>query len=114
MKNRVNVNAVKTDVTMPMANVTANPRMGPAPSWNKIIAANNVVMLASRMVPNARLYPRSIDVTEFLPAEISSRIRSKIKTLASTAMPTVKTIPAMPGNVSVAEAPTARPSLKTD
>ena len=33
---------------------------------------------------------------------ISSLIRSKIKTLASTAIPIVSTIPAIPGRVSVA------------
>ncbi len=37
-----------------------------------------------------------------LPLRISSRIRSKIRTLASTAMPTVRTMPAIPGNVNVA------------
>ena len=34
-----------------------------------------------------------------LPDDSSSRMRSNIKTLASTAIPTVKTIPAIPGNV---------------
>ena len=37
-----------------------------------------------------------------VPFLTSSRIRSKINTLASTDMPTVKTIPAMPGKVNVA------------
>jgi len=36
------------------------------------------------------------------PFIISSRILSKIRTLASTAIPTVNTIPAMPDNVRVA------------
>ena len=37
-----------------------------------------------------------------LPLSISSRIRSKINTLESTAIPTVKTIPAIPDKVNVA------------
>ena len=35
------------------------------------------------------------------PHLISSRIRSQINTLASTAIPSVRTIPAIPGSVSV-------------
>ena len=35
-----------------------------------------------------------------LPLRISSRMRSKISTLASTAMPVVSTMPAIPGSVS--------------
>ncbi|MCY1419505.1 hypothetical protein D9M71_350950 [compost metagenome] len=37
-----------------------------------------------------------------MPLASSSRIREKISTLASTAMPMVSTIPAMPGSVRVA------------
>jgi len=37
-----------------------------------------------------------------LPALISSFIRSKMITLASTAIPKVSTIPAIPGNVKTA------------
>ncbi len=37
-----------------------------------------------------------------LPMAISSRIFSKINTLASTAIPKVSTIPAIPGKVRVA------------
>ena len=38
-----------------------------------------------------------------MPLANSSRIREKISTLASTAIPTVKTIPAIPGKVRVNE-----------
>ena len=38
-----------------------------------------------------------------IPAASSSRIRSKISTFASTAIPTVNTMPAMPGSDSAAE-----------
>ncbi|MNO06040.1 hypothetical protein D3C81_2276500 [compost metagenome] len=37
-----------------------------------------------------------------MPLASSSRIREKISTLASTAIPMVRTIPAIPGRVSVA------------
>ena len=59
-------------------------------------------MLASRTVIFALAYPVSkawiIDFSVFS----SSLILSNIKTFASTAIPTVKIIPAMPGNVKVA------------
>jgi len=52
-----------------------------------------------------------------LAVRISSRIRSKTSTLASTAMPMVSTIPAMPGSVSVAptrlSSPKISPTLRT-
>ncbi len=45
----------------------------------------------------ARVKPASIADTGVRPARISSRMCSKISTLASTAMPMVSTMPAMPG-----------------
>jgi hypothetical protein len=38
-----------------------------------------------------------------MPLRSSSRMRALMMTLASTAMPTVSTMPAMPGSVSVAD-----------
>ena len=49
----------------------------------------------------ARSRPRSRRATVF-PSRSSSRMRSLIRTLASTAMPSVSTSPAMPGSVTVA------------
>ena len=61
-----------------------------------------VVTLASMTVESARWKPASSDCTSDLPRATSSRTRSKMMTFESTAMPTVSTMPAMPGKVSVA------------
>ena len=87
---------------IPIPNVIANPFTGPDPKANNITAAIKVVIFASNTVIFAFEYPVSkawmIDFSVFN----SSYILSKIKTLASTAMPTVKIIPAIPGKVNVA------------
>ena len=85
-----------------MAKVTLNPLIGPDPKKYKNIAAASVVKLASTIVAVACLNPAFTDDTIFRPRLSSSRIRSKISTLASTAIPIVSTIPAIPGKVSVA------------
>ena len=59
-------------------------------------------MFASRTVILALAYPLSKACIIDFSVLSSSLIRSKINTLASTAMPTVKIIPAIPGNVNVA------------
>ena len=87
---------------MPNDKVTANPLTGPEPNPNNITAAISVVTLASIIVFNACLYPISTEAIGERPDLISSLILSNIKTLASTAIPIVKTIPAIPGNVKVA------------
>jgi len=53
-------------------------------------------------VANALLYPISIAFIRVLLASNSSRILSKIRTFASTAMPIVRIMPAIPGRVRVA------------
>ena len=55
----------------------------------------------SRIEFQARLKPASIAAGRLLPARSSSLVRSKIRMLASTAMPTESTKPAMPARVSV-------------
>jgi hypothetical protein len=57
--------------------------------------AINMVADASRTVARARAKPVSTASESAWPAFTSSRMRSKISTLASTAMPTVSTIPAI-------------------
>ena len=94
--------AVNIEVKIPMDKVTAKPLTGPEPIPNKINATINVVMLASKMVVNARSKPALIALCGGIPALSSSFILEKISTLASTAIPTVNTIPAKPGNVKVA------------
>src|SRR5690606_1607870 len=94
--------AVNIDVTMPTEIATANPRTGPEPKANRIAMAMSVVRFESRIVENARVRPASRDATPALPSLYSSRLRSLISTCASTAMPMVRRMPAMPGNDSVA------------
>ena len=87
---------------IPIPNVIANPFTGPDPNANNIIAEIKVVIFASRTVILAFVYPESkawiIDFSVFN----SSLILSNIKTFASTAIPIVKTMPAIPGKVNVA------------
>ena len=86
----------------PNPNVIENPLMGPEPMKKRIIAAIKVVTLASNIALKAWEKPVSIELIFDLPNNCSSLILSKIRTFASTAIPTVKAIPAIPGNVKVA------------
>ena len=79
-----------------------NPLTGPDPKINRIIAAIIVVMFASKIVIFDFEYPLSKAIRLFFSLLVSSFILSKIKTFASTAIPTVKIIPAIPGRVRVA------------
>jgi hypothetical protein len=99
---RVPMMAVNMEVMMPSDSVTAKPRIGPVPKVNSTMAAISVVMLPSAMADRAFSYPEWIAACGVLPFLISSRMRSKISTFASTAMPTVSTMPAIPGSVSAA------------
>ena len=86
----------------PTDKVIAKPFTGPVPMKYKINAVIKVVTLASNMVTNALEKPSRIALCGSLFFN-SSLILENIRTFASTAMPTVKTIPAIPG--SVKEAP---------
>ncbi len=94
--------AVNTFAIRPITSVTANPFTGPVPNKNKNAHETTVVTCVSTIVRNALLNPASSAAATPLPARHSSRTRSKISTLLSTAMPIVKMIPAIPGSVSVA------------
>ena len=76
--------------------------MGPLPKIKSANAAIKVVRFASTIVETALLNPWSIDSNIFFLNKFSSLILSKINTLASTAIPIVRTIPAIPGRVNVA------------
>src|SRR5690606_18077742 len=81
--------AVNSDVPIPIASVRAKPWTGPEPSWNITRAAIRVVRFESRMLDIAWSNPVSTAETGDRPAFCSSRIRSLIRTLASTAIPMV-------------------------
>ena len=102
MSMRVSIIAVNMEVTIPKDRVTANPRIGPEPNANRITAAIKVVMLLSSIVAIAFLYPASMFEIKAPCILLSSRILSNMRTLASTAIPVVRTIPAIPGSVRVA------------
>ena len=55
MKYLVTVNAVNTDVKIPIARVIENPLTGPEAMKNNIIAAIKVVIFASNIVDKALL-----------------------------------------------------------
>ena len=99
---RLTKRAQNTEVAIPIARVMPNPFTGPVPSQIKILAVIRVVRLASMIVEKALAYPPSRAFSGLLPALNSSLIRSKIKILASTAIPMVRTKAAIPGKVKVA------------
>ena len=107
----VHIMAVNIDVTIPTDRVIAKPFTGPVPIRYKIKAAISVVTFASKIVTKALEKPSLIAVCGSLFFS-SSRILENIKTLASTAMPTVKTIPAIPGSVKEAPRRDITPVIK--
>jgi hypothetical protein len=78
------------EVKIPKLCTTANPLTGPEPNASKAIPAINVVMLESRIVPQARSKPVAIAACGVAPALNSSRIRSLIKTLESRPEPSLQ------------------------
>ena len=80
-----------------MPSVVAKPTIVPVPKKNSTPAAISVVRLESKIAVNARRKPESIALLTVLPMRSSSLMRSKITTLASTAIPIDKMMPAMPG-----------------
>gem|GEM_PF-5498769 len=99
---RVTMIAVNIDVRMPIDRVTAKPLIGPVPMANRMPPTSKVVRLPSRIAEKALSKPSWMARWIDMPLAISSRIREKMSTLASTAIPMVSTIPAIPGRVSVA------------
>ncbi len=85
---------------MPSESTTAKPRTGPVPNVNSTTPAIRVVRFASAIAENAFSKPALIAAYGLMPLRNSSRMRSKIRMFASTAMPTVSTMPAIPGSDS--------------
>ena len=97
--------------TIPRASVMAKPLIVPVPLRYRTAAAINVVILPSITAESALPKPILMASRTFLPAAISSLIRVKIMTLASTAIPTERMIPAIPGSVSVTSRPFRKQSI---
>ena len=101
------------EVAIPIKRVVAKPLIGPDPNINKIKAVNPVVIFASNIDDKALLKPSLTDCLRPLALESSSLILSNIRTLASTDIPIVKTIPAIPGKVRTAPKPAKTPKINT-
>ena len=113
IKKRVIKMAVKSEVPIPINKVVANPLMGPVPNTKRINAVSPVVILASKIEDSALLNPSATDFLSPLPFLSSSLTLSKINTLASTDIPMVNTIPAIPGNVNTAPNPASIPKIRS-
>ena len=98
---RVTVIAVNIDTSTPTISTRPKPRIVDDPNRNRIMAVIRLDTLESRIEFHARLKPASIAAGRLLPTRISSLVRSKIRMLASTAMPTESTKPATPARVIV-------------
>ena len=98
----VTTNEKYIDVNIPILSVIANPFIGPFPMENSIIPINSEVIFESNILVNAFLNPFSIIISFVIFFFFSSFIISNINKFASTAMPIVKTIQEIPGNVIVA------------
>ena len=105
--------AVNKDVIIPISSVVAKPLIGPEPNINRISAVRPVVIFASKIEDSALLKPSETDCFKPLSLYNSSLTLSKIRTLASTDIPIVKTIPAMPGKVNTAPKPDKNPNINT-
>ena len=104
--------AVNIETSTPMINVTAKPLTKPVPISTKINAVIIDDILPSRMDVHARLKPSSIALKILRHRRTSSFVLSKIKILASTAIPMESTNPAIPGRVNVMEKGVNPESLK--
>ncbi len=105
--------AVKSEVAIPINNVVAKPFIGPVPNIYRTRAVRPVVIFASNIEERALLKPSDIDCFKPFSFLISSLILSKIRTFASTDIPIVRTIPAIPGRVKTAPKPAKIPKIKT-
>src|SRR3990167_3483507 len=95
--------AENIDIKTPSARVKANPLTRLALKKYKTAQVKRVEILESRMDGQARANPSRTACPAFLPNRDSSRIRAKIRILASTAMPIDKINPTMPAKVSVTD-----------
>ena len=98
---RVINTAVNMDRIIPSASVCAKPLIGPVPRSPSTIAAIRVVILPSMIAERALLKPIFTEEATVFPVASSSRILAKMITLASTAIPMPRMIPAIPGKVNV-------------
>jgi len=79
MITRVTKIAVNTDVMMPRPSVIAKPRTGPEPMANRMVAAINVVTLASIMAEVEK------EITSWtIKIDVDVNVKNKIKSKAAS------------------------------
>ena len=100
--------AVNIESTIPIASVAAKPLTVPEPLQNRTAAAIRVVTFPSMIAESALAKPALIAFLTDVPRPISSLIRVKMITFASTAIPIDRMIPATPGSVRVTSNATNR------
>ncbi len=97
--------ALNSETQTPMARTSAKPMMMVAPNcWPKKYSTPQVMsveVFESRIEGQARSSPERIAAASVLPLRSSSFMRSKIRMLASTAIPSERMKPATPASVSV-------------
>src|SRR3989344_7394898 len=93
--------AESMETATPKPRVRAKPLISEVPNQKRITAVSKLEMLESRIESQAREKPAVMAWGILLPARISSLIRSKISTFASTAMPMEIMKPAIPAAVRV-------------
>ena len=98
---RVTTIALNIEISTPMISTRANPRITDEPNMYRIVAVIRLDTFESRIEFQARLKPAYTAAGSDLPSRSSSFIRSKIRMLASTAMPIESTKPATPASVRV-------------
>ena len=84
-----------------MASTRAKPLITLVPCQNSQPATRSELTFESRMLDQARLKPASMAGPSVFPARIYSFIRSKMRMLASTAMPMLRMNAATPARVRV-------------
>src|SRR3989344_6000972 len=98
---RDTVIAVSIDTRTPSPKTSAKPLMSDVPNQKRMTAVIMEEMLESRMLGHARAKPSLMASVPDLPARSSSFMRSKISTLASTAIPIERMNAAIHAAVSV-------------
>jgi hypothetical protein len=87
--------AVNIEIGMPMLMVMAKPRMAPVPIANRISILIRLGIRVDDRAVARRIQPRGAEITP-LVLRASSRARSLMRMLASTAMPRARRMPAIP------------------
>ena len=101
------------EVKIPIIKVVAKDSISPVPKILRMIAISKCDTFASIIEGRALRKPVLMAVSVSEPKACSSRTRSKIRMLASTAVPMVSTIPAIPARVSTAPKEASEPKIRT-